>query len=87
MAQRKVTETGIFLDKETSCLGASPDGLIGQYEILAIKCIFSLKDKSVAEWVRKCQAQTTKVRNVPNMPYLRAGPDSVGFNSNHTYYD
>ena len=85
MAKRKVTtETRIFLDKETSCLGASPDGLIGQDEILGIKCIFSLKDKSVAKWVRKCQAQTTKVRNVPNMPYLKAGPDSVELNSNHT---
>ena len=87
MAQRKVTETGIFLDKETFCLGASPDGLIGQDEILGIKCIFSLKDKSVAKWVRKSQAQTTKVRNVPNMPYLKAGLDSVEFNSNRTYYD
>ena len=87
MAQRKVTETGIFLDKETSCLGASPDGFVRQDGRLGIKRIFSLKDKSVAEWVRKCQAQTTKVRNVPNMPYLKAGPDSVQLNSNHTYYD
>ena len=82
-----VTETGIFLDKETSCLGASPDGLVGEDALLEIKCIFSMKDKSVGGWVQECQAQSKKVRNVPNMPYLKAGPDSVALNPNHTYYD
>lgn len=39
-----IISCGLFVDKKSKCLAASPDGLIGNNSIVEIKCPASAKD-------------------------------------------
>jgi len=47
----EIFPAGLFIDKISSFLACSPDGLIGDKDLLEVKCPYSAKDMTVIEGV------------------------------------
>ncbi|KAK4886679.1 hypothetical protein RN001_002950 [Aquatica leii] len=44
----KVQQSGFFIDLDFPFFGASPDGLIGDNELIEVKCLFKVAKLSIA---------------------------------------
>lgn len=49
----KILPAGLFIDEKFNYLACSPDGLIGDQEIVEIKCPYSAKDLTIHEGVEQ----------------------------------
>ena len=87
----QISKCGIYLH-QSGMIGASPDGIIQNGEnctVVEIKCPATLSTTSTQKELEKFKASdkvTTTLKNVPNMPYLKASTTSVVMNKNHPYY-
>lgn len=72
----KVLPAGLFVDEKHNFLAASPDGLVGENEIVEIKCPHNSKDMTPHQGV---VAKKIKFLNICNNGDLQ-------LNKNHNYY-
>lgn len=70
----KVLPAGLFVDEEFNFLAGSPDGLVGENEIIEIKCPHNSKDMTPHQGV-----ETKKIK------YMKSNGD-LQLNRNHNYY-
>ncbi|CAG9768527.1 unnamed protein product [Ceutorhynchus assimilis] len=49
----KISQCGLFIDKKNYYLGASPDGLIGDTQLMEIKCPYSICNMNPAEAIKE----------------------------------
>nr|CAI5820387.1 unnamed protein product [Callosobruchus analis] len=70
-----VSQCGFFVDEEHFYLGASPDGLVGEHDILEIKCPYSIVKMSSTEAILKGKIKFANL--VDNSLHLKR---------NHDYY-
>lgn len=81
-----VEKCGLFIDSETSFLGASPDGIVGDNAIVEIKCPYSILendiDKAILDGKLNVWSRSRKPRK-KNVSYI---PTIVGINKKHKWY-
>ncbi|XP_050525488.1 uncharacterized protein LOC126896599 [Daktulosphaira vitifoliae] len=51
--EKKVLPCGVFVDEEINYLTASPDGMVGENEIIEIKCPYNIKNMTIREGIQK----------------------------------
>ncbi|CAG9763511.1 unnamed protein product [Ceutorhynchus assimilis] len=49
----KISQCGLFIDKKNYYLGASPDGLIGDTQLMEVKCPYSICNMNPAEAIKE----------------------------------
>lgn len=72
----KVLPAGLFVDKQFNFLAGSPDGLVGENQIIEIKCPHNSKDLTPHQGV---VANKIKYLNINDYGDLQ-------LNKNHVYY-
>lgn len=71
----EISQCGLFIDP-TGMLGASPDGIINENELIEVKCPYSAKSTSLMDL-----AMTKKDF------FLKIAGDHLVLDKNHEYYD
>lgn len=74
---QKVTECGLFVDKEIIGLGGSPDGLVGDDAIVEIKCPWSARLQTIQEAINAKNTAVTSIFVNGNLSLI---------NPKHSYY-
>lgn len=83
--KKDIRGCGIFLDQQHPYLGASPDGLVGQYGCVEVKCPYSAADKKPGDKpIRKTFADAVKTVKVVRQMFKKN--DTSKLNPNNNYY-
>jgi hypothetical protein len=67
----KIHQCGIFVSTKCPFLGASPDGIINDDNIIEVKCPYSIRNEEIS---------------ISNLPYLKTGECGVCLDKTHNYY-